>query len=172
MTDWKFNACKKKTAAKIAKRKGLHSLMRDQLTTIFEANDVLSLHLVSNVSFFVLLPNFSCFYQVKIWNSARNKTNYTVTVATENLECRPPSLLVYGGQDISDYLTSGTTNNRIHFFGNRKLLNLESSVTNDNGQKECVFRHMCDEDMCHYVFISVQNVIDESAWKLCEVYFD
>ena len=35
---------KKKTAAKIAKRKGLHglhSLMRDQLTTIFEANDVL-----------------------------------------------------------------------------------------------------------------------------------
>ena len=118
-----------------------------------------------------LLLIFSFFYQIKIWNSANNKTNYTVTVATENLECRPPSLLVYGGQDIPDYLTSATTNNRIHFLGNRKLLTLESSVPNSNGQNECVFRHMCDEDMCHYVFISVQNVPDQSSWKICEVLF-
>ena len=121
---------------------------------------------------FLLALCFLFLYQIKIWNSASNKSNYTVTVATENLECRPPSLLVYGGQDIPDYLTSATTNNRIHFLGNRKLLILESSVNNSNGQNECVFRHMCDEDMCHYVFISVQNVPDESSWKICEVYFD
>ena len=121
---------------------------------------------------FLLALCFLFLYQIKIWNSATNKSNYTVTVATENLECRPPSLLVYGGQDIPDYLTSATTNNRIPFLGNRKLLILESSVNNSNGQNECVFRHTCDEDMCHYVFISVQNVPDQSSWKICEVYFD
>ena len=93
-------------------------------------------------------------------------------MVTENLECRPPNLLVYGGQDIPDYLTSGTTHNRMHFLGNHKLLNLESSVTNSNGQNECKFRHLCDEDICHFMFISVQNVPEESSWKICEVLFD
>ena len=148
----------------------------DTLTTNFMANDVLVLdfRFISHpVSFLVFLVNFSfLFHQIKIWNSASNKSNYKVTVITENLECRPPSLLVYGGQDTPDYLTAGTTNNRIHFLGNRKLLILESSVNNGNGQNECVFRYMCDEAMCHYVFISVQSVPDESSWKLCGVSFD
>ena len=104
---------------------------------------------------------FFCFYQVKIWNLATNKTNYTVTVVAENLECRPPSLLVYGGQDIPDYLTSATTDNRIHFLGNRKLLTLESSVNNGNGQNECVFRHMCVMIPCATMCLSL--------YRMCQI---
>ena len=94
-------------------------------------------------------------------------TNNTVTVVTEILECDVKNLLVYTGH--GDVMVSAITNDRAHFHGNHQLLNLESSVTNGNGQKECVFR--C-EDMCHYVFISVENVPHESLWKICEVLFN
>ena len=109
------------------------------------------------------------FIQVKMWITGSDTTNYTVTMVTENLECDVRNLLVYTGH--GNVEVSGITNHRSHFHGNYKLLTLESSVTNGNGQNECVFRHMCDEDMCHYVFISVQNVPDESSWKICEVLF-
>ena len=105
--------------------------------------------------------------QVKIWSTASDLTNNTVTVVTENLECDVKNLLVTRGQ--CAVIPSEITTNHVHFHGNYKLLTLESSVTNSNGQKECVFR--C-EDMCHYVFISVENVPDESSWKICEVIFN
>ena len=104
---------------------------------------------------------------MKIWNTADNNTNLAVTVVTENMECDVKNLLVYTGY--GDVIVSGMITDRSHFPGNHKLLNLESSVTNGNGQKECVFG--CDEDMCHYVFISVQNIPDESSGKICEVVF-
>ena len=90
-------------------------------------------------------------------------------MVTEDLECDVKNLLVYTGH--GDIMVSGITLYHVHFHGNYKLLTLESSVTNSNGQKECVFRHVCDEGMCHCVFISVQNVPDESSWKICEVLF-
>ena len=104
--------------------------------------------------------------RVKMWITASDITNCSVTVVTENLDCDANNLLVYTGYD--DVMISGSINDRAHFNGNYKLLSLESSVTNGNGQKECVFR--C-EDICHYVFISVENVPDESSWKICEVLF-
>ena len=104
--------------------------------------------------------------QVKMWITASDITNCTITVVTENLDCDVNNLLVYTGHN--DVMMSGSINDRAHFHGNHKLLTPESSVTNDNGQKECVFR--C-EDMCHYVFISVEKVPDESSWKICEVLF-
>ena len=123
-----------------------------------------------------IIPNSQCnwqselfdfiFNQVKIWNTAGNNTNLAVTVVADNLECDVKNLLVYTGYD--DVMVSGTITDRSHFHGNYKLLSLERSGTNGNGQKECMFR--C-EDMCHYVFISVQNVPDESSWKICEVLF-
>ena len=89
-----------------------------------------------------------------------------VSVVTEILECDVKNLLVY--TRYGDVTVSGIITDRSHFHGNHKVLSLESSVTNGNGQNECVFR--C-EDMCHYVFIAVQNVPDESSWKICEVLF-
>ena len=108
--------------------------------------------------------------QVKILNPITDTTNNTVTVGTKDLGCDIKNLLVYTGY--GDVMLSGTITDRAHFHGNHKLLNLESFVANGNGQKEFVFRHMCGEDMCHYVFISVQNVPDESSCKICEVLFN
>ena len=105
--------------------------------------------------------------QVKIWSIATGTTNNTIAVVTKDLECDFKNLLVYTGH--GDVMVSGITIDRAHFHGNLKLLNLESYVTNGNGQKQCVFR--C-EDMCHYVYISVQNVSCESSWKICEVLFN
>ena len=89
-------------------------------------------------------------------------------MVTEDVECDVKKLLVYTGH--GDVIIAEMTHNRAHFHGNHMLLSLDSSVTNSNGQTECVFR--CDEDMCHYVFISVQNVPDESSGKICEVIFN
>ena len=106
------------------------------------------------------------FTQVKLWSSTGKVSNCTVTVVTEGLNCDVKNLLVYTGH--GDITPSGIINNLAHFHGNHKLQSLESSVTNGNGQKECVFR--C-EDMCHYVFVSVQNVPSDPSWKICEVLF-
>ena len=78
--------------------------------------------------------------------------------------------LVYGQQDIPDNSDSSDTDEKFHFLGKKKIIRLESSLVN-NGQNECVFRHIC-EDICHYVFISVKNVPENVSWKICEVYFN
>ena len=84
-------------------------------------------------------------------------------MVTENLECNQDGFVVYvADPDDNPDATS-------HFTGKRKILPLENSGTN-NGQNECVFRHIC-EDNCHYVFLAVQNVPDESSWKICEALF-
>ena len=88
-------------------------------------------------------------------------------MVTEILECDVKNLLVYTGH--GDAMVSGILTDRAHFHGNHKLLTPESYVTNGNGQNECVFT--C-EDLCHYVFISVENVPHESFWKICEVLFN
>ena len=118
--------------------------------------------IVSNKSF--------CKLQAKIWNSITNRSNLTVTVVTENLECGHKGFLVYGQQDIPYNLDGRYTNDRLHFLGNKKIIRLDSSSVND-GQNACVFRHIC-EHICHYVFVSVRDIPDGSNWTICEVKFD
>ena len=91
-----------------------------------------------------------------------------MTAITENLNCN--NILIHGEQTIPEYLDGSYQDERLHFTGNKKILRLESSFVN-NGQNECLFRHIC-EDICHYVFISVQNVPDGSNRAICEVIFD
>ena len=117
----------------------------------------------------VISFQFSCF-QVKILNSADNKTNYTVTVITENVACDRKEILIYGEQIIPDNWVGSYFNDRLHFMGTKKIIRRDSSSIN-NGQNECVFRHIC-EDICHYVFISVLKVPGDVSWKICEVYFN
>ena len=90
-------------------------------------------------------------------------------MTTENLECDNGRLLVYGESDVTSNLDGSYPGERLHFVGNKKIIRLESESIN-NGQNECVFRQFC-ADICHYVFIYVQNVPDESFWKICEVIF-
>ena len=97
-------------------------------------------------------------------NSANNRTNYTVTLVTENLACDSKELLIYGDQSISHHDVM-YPNEKLHFVGTKKILRLESSFVN-NDQNECVFIHIC-QDICHYVFIYVKNVPDGMSWKIC-----
>ena len=90
-------------------------------------------------------------------------------MATKDVDCDVKNLLVYTGH--GEVMTSAIMNNRSHFYGNHKLLSLESSIANGEGRNECVFRHMSDEAMFHYVFIYVKNVPKENSWKICEVLF-
>ena len=124
-----------------------------------------------NIRYCLLHVSFVTFvFQAKIWNSATNMSNYTVTIVTENLECDDGSLLVYGEQNIPSSLDDSCPEERLHFVGKKKILRLNSSSVN-NCQNECVFRHICG-DICYYVFISVLNVPDGSFWKICEVKFN
>ena len=104
-------------------------------------------------------------FQVKILNSATNRTNYTVTVITENLDCDNKEMLIYGEQNIPN-MDKIHPSERFHFGESKKILRLDSSSVN-NGQNECVFRHIC-EHICYYVFISVLNVPDGNNWEICE----
>ena len=79
-------------------------------------------------------------FQVKILNSATNRTNYTVTIITENLDCDNKEMLIYGEQNIP---------NMDKIYPSERFLRLDSSSVN-NGQNECVFRHIC-EHICYYV---------------------
>ena len=120
----------------------------------------------SDMVFFLIVISI---FQVKILNSATNRINYTVTVITENLVCDHKELLIYGEQNIPN-MDEIYQSERLHFVGNKKIIRLDSSSVN-NGQNECVFRHIC-EDICHYVFIFVKSVPEESNWRICEVIFD
>ena len=103
-------------------------------------------------------------------NSANNKTNYAVTVITENLACDSNEILIHGEQTVPGSMGGSYPADRLHFMGTKKVIPLHSSSVN-NGQNECVFRHICG-DICHYVFIYVQNVPEESNWRICEVIFE
>ena len=116
--------------------------------------------------FFLIITSI---FQVKILNSTKNRTDYTVTVITENLVCDHKEMLVYGEQNIPNR-DEIYPSERLHFIGSKKIIRLDSSSV-INGQNECVFRYIC-EDICHYVFISVKNVPEESNWRICEVMFD
>ena len=100
-------------------------------------------------------------FQVKIWNSVNSKSNYTVTVRTENLQCSNPNFLMYEAVSVPDDETPGATDEQRHFMGNFKIPFLVDE-SSSNGENECVFRQIC-EDSCHYVFISVHG---ESSWKI------
>ena len=91
-------------------------------------------------------------------------------MVTENLACDNKDIFIYGEQTMPDYLDESYPIERLHFMGTKKIIRLDSSSVN-NGQNECVFRHIC-EDICHYVFISVLNIPENASWKICDVYFN
>ena len=59
-------------------------------------------------------------FQLKILNSANNKTNYTVAVVTENLACDSKDIFIYGEQTFPDYLDGLYPDEKLHFMGTKK----------------------------------------------------
>ena len=102
-----------------------------------------------------------------MWNSAEDKSNFTVTIYTENLDCDYKGMKLYG-QELSpsalvvdgltdDYIISATVN----------VMNLHSS-SNIEGLNRCIYHQVCDGG-CSYISMSILKGEEEARWKLCEV---
>ena len=105
--------------------------------------------------------------QVKIWSTSENKTNFTTTVVTENLDCNNQNLILYTAKN---YKTEENLRSGVHFSGKYKMMRYESTTV-ENNKNICVFRQICEEN-CYYVYPSVRNVPGDTTWKICEVLFN
>ena len=115
---------------------------------------------------FIISPLFAI-TQVKIWSTSYNKTNFTTTVVTENLDCNNKDLVLYTAEN---YETDDNLGSGLHFIGKHKLMRFQSSSVESN-KNICVFRQIC-EDNCYYVYLSVRKVPGDTTWKICEVLFN
>ena len=107
---------------------------------------------------------------MKIWNSAADRANFTMTLVTENLDCYDKSLKIYAEQDVPDNYGNVFPEKKLHFLGGYKMIPLER-ISINNGLNQCVFKHICVQ-MCYYVFIFVDNAPDQNVPKICEVQFN
>ena len=118
----------------------------------------------------VSLLYYECFiFQLKLWNSAVDKTNYIISVVTENVDCQQTGFHVYGEQRIPSKLAANSVEENLHFVGTFESSQFESKTVNNN-VNECMFRHWCQE-FCYYVYIHVHNVPNNLPWKICEISF-
>ena len=103
-----------------------------------------------------------------MWNSAEDRSNFTVTIYTQNLDCdderiklygqeMPSSTLIIEGLNDDDYLMTATVN----------VMTLHISSHNE-GLNQCVYHQVCDGG-CNYFSISIGNGEEEADWKVCEV---
>ena len=105
-------------------------------------------------------------FGVKIYNTAADKSNFTVTVYTENINCESSTLPVYGSQTANQSTDNSLTLNINHFIGKYKLLALDMKDTNNNASK---YRYT-EGKLLFYIFLKVFG--QNSAIKVCEVTFD
>ena len=72
---------------------------------------------------------------------------------TENLACDSNEILIHGEQTVPGSVGGSYPADRLHFMGTKKVIPLHSSSVN-NGQNECVFRHICATSviMCSSMF--------------------
>ena len=104
---------------------------------------------------------------MKIWSTSDDKTNFTTTVVTENLDCNNKDLALYTAEN---YETDENMGSGLHFTGKHKMMHLEGFSV-DNNKNLCIFRQICEEN-CYYVYLSVCNVPIDTEWKVCEVLFN
>ena len=101
---------------------------------------------------------------VKLYNTAKDKSNFTLTVFTENLDCEQRGISVYVDQILPEHFN--TNINSKHILGSFKKLKLFNS-----GNNQCKYISVSDR-LWPYVFIKVFNDLGESNVKLCEVTFE
>ena len=119
-----------------------------------------------------LASGFSCVYftgcvfGVKIYNTAADKSNFSVTVHTENINCESSTLVVYGSQRANQPTNDKLISNINNFTGQFKLLTLDMK---DIGNNVCKYRYT-EEKLLFYIFLKVFG--QNSAVKVCEVTFE
>ena len=116
------------------------------------------------ISFLILEYGFG----VKLYNTVVERSNFTVTVYTENLRCQFPEISVYGAQTAMEELDTNIYKNAEHFVSMFTEFKLDVA-NNENGQ--CKFLSMSDE-LRPYVFIKAFNILDADNVKICEVVFN
>ena len=103
---------------------------------------------------------------VKLYNTAPDTSNFTVTVYTQNLDCSDPHLHVYGDQTQTQNDISNTENLN-HFIGNFRHLNYEKSKSQTH---KCVYQSIVGKYF-PYVFVKITELSASENSFICEVQF-
>ena len=106
-------------------------------------------------------------FGVKLYNSAPDKSNFTVTVITRGSPCNVTDFIVFGDQAETEHLTHVVDVTTKHFLGQFKEMKRNELNSEDN---ECSFAAVTDENW-YFVFVQVFNVQIIGDLVLCEVTF-
>ena len=104
-------------------------------------------------------------FGVKMYNTAADKSNFTVTVHKENINCQSSTLVVYGNQRANHMSNHNLNSNIKHFIGHFKKLILDTEGADSD---VCTYRYT-EQELLLYVFIRVFG--KNTAIKVCEVIF-
>ena len=105
------------------------------------------------------------FVGFKVYNTADDKSNFTLTIHTQNIPCDRSNVVVYGDQVGPEHFASRLSTNTRHFTGGFTILKSMST----NFINQCKFAYN-SEDKLHYVFIKI-FATHYSNSKLCEILF-
>ena len=105
--------------------------------------------------------------QFSIWNSAKDRSNFTVTIYTENLDCDHNRMKLYG-QEMSpgSLVMDGLTDDDL-VAATVNIMNLHNT-SNTGGLNQCVYHQVCDGG-CNFITMSIPKGEEQAVWKLCEV---
>ena len=102
-----------------------------------------------------------------MWNSAEDKSNFTVRIYTENLDCDYKGMKLYGQEfSPSALVVDGLTDDYL-LAATFYVMNLYSS-SNIEGLNRCIYHQVCDGG-CNYISVSILKREEEAGWKICEV---
>ena len=104
-------------------------------------------------------------FGVKLYNTAPDTSNFTVTIHTQNLDCSDPHIHVYGDQTKTQNHISNTENLN-HFIGNFRELNYQESKSETH---KCVYQTIVG-GYWPYVFVKITQFSAENSF-VCEVQF-
>ena len=104
---------------------------------------------------------------LKLYNTAADKTNFTVTLHVENVSCDRSSLVVYGDQVGTEDSSSRFMISTRHFTGGFTIL--KSIPTTSANQ--CKYGYTSQGSL-YYIFIKLFASETGTKSKLCEVTFE
>ena len=100
-----------------------------------------------------------------MYNTAADKSNFTVMVHTEKIKCQSSTLYVYGIQTANPPTDNNLNTNKNHFIGQFKKLTLN----NDESDRNVCKYMLTEEDLWPYIYLRVSS--NAASVKVCEVIF-
>ena len=101
-------------------------------------------------------------FGVKLYNTAPDTSNFTVTIHTQNLDCSDPHIHVYGDQTQTQIYVSSVSDN---FLG--KFRKLDQNVSQTKTYK-CVYQSLPGENW-PFVFIKIFSISQTENVYVCEI---